>query len=82
MPFTKEATRVANGIGGINITMHTTGPSGAGGQVTYEVKVIYSDGTVVVRSGDLIPQLTPAQLSSLISFMDVMRTKAIAEFLP
>lgn len=82
MAFSEEPTRTPNAIGAIDIKIHTTGPSGAGGAVDYSVKIVFSDGSVVVRSGDLLPHLSQAQINGLISFMNDMRTKAESEFLP
>lgn len=46
----------------------------------FEVQVRYSNGEM--KTGDLVPHLTPAQITGLMDFVDDMRTKAEEEILP
>lgn len=48
----------------------------------YSVRVRFSDGSVEVRSGDLVPHLTQAQIDALLAFVADMWTKAEDEILP
>lgn len=52
----------------------------ATGQMTarYNVQVARSDGSIVVRSGDLVPNLTNAEINGLIALMNRLNTKAKA----
>jgi hypothetical protein len=83
MAFTKEAVRTANAIGDITVTLYSADPTGTEiDGASYSVQVKFDDGSVVVRSGNLVPHITQSQISGLLSFMAAMRTKAITEFLP
>lgn len=42
----------------------------------YNIQVIRSDGSIVVRSGNLVPHLTTAEVNGLITLMNRIRTKA------
>ena len=51
-------------------------------EVGYEVQVLQADGSIFrVATGDLVPHLTPQQISALQAFMASMRTLA-QELLP
>lgn len=83
MAFTKEATRVPQRIAAIEVTLYSPDPLGTESPgASYSVQVMYSTGEVRALTGDLVPHLTPAQITSLQSFMAAMRTKAVAEILP
>lgn len=83
MAFTKEPVRTPTAIADLEVTLFSpdplgTAPSGA----TFNVQVRYSTGEIRNLTGDLVPHLTPAQITSLQNFMAAMRTKAVAEILP
>lgn len=80
MAFTQEVSAVPTSIGGIEVRLFT-GATGAG-SVEYTVKIVRSDGSVVVRSGNLVPHITANQLTQLQSFMATLRGRAEDEFLP
>lgn len=81
MAFTKEPTRVPTAIGDMSVQMFT--PAGGGqGSSDFSIQVMYSDGTMQVKTGNLVPHLTQAQINQLQAFMDALRTKAISEILP
>lgn len=42
----------------------------------YNVQVARSDGSIAVRSGDLVPHLTTAEINGLIALMNRLNTKA------
>ena len=50
--------------------------------ITYNVQILFNDGSLQVKRGDLVPHITPAQISALQSFMASLRTQAENEFLP
>lgn len=79
MAFAQEQTRAAVAIQGISVELLALETSAA---ASYRVEILMSDGTVVVRTGDLLPHLTPARVTSLNTFMADLRTKAVDEFLP
>lgn len=83
MAFPLEPTRVPVSIRDISIDLFDPDPLGGEVQgITYTVQIIFDNGDLVVRTGNLIPQLTPAQITQLQTFLADMRTKAEAEFLP
>ncbi len=83
MAFPLEPTRVPIAVLDISIDLFDPAPLGSENQgVTYSAQIEFDNGEVAVRTGDLVPQLTPAEIAQLQSFMADMRTKATAEFLP
>jgi hypothetical protein len=83
MAFIQEPVRTATAIGDLFVTLYDADPtSGEVDGASYRVLVKFNDGSIVVRTGDLVPHLTQAQISSLLGFMAVLRQKAIDEFLP
>lgn len=83
MAFAREASRVPVAIADMEVRLFDPDPLGtetAG--AAYSVQIRMSDGSIVTRSGDLVPHISAAQRNSLLSFMQTLRTKAIAEFLP
>ncbi len=48
----------------------------------FTVQVEFNDGSLDPKKGDLVPHITPAQISALQAFMDSLRTQANDEFLP
>lgn len=83
MAFVKETSRTPNVIADISVELFDPAPGSVEiGAVTYSVQIIFSDGSVQVRSGNLIPHLSQAQINSLLAFMATIRLKATAEFLP
>ena len=47
----------------------------------YSVQVAMSDGTIKVRTGDLLPHITTAQRNALQNSMASLRTQATTEML-
>lgn len=83
MAFTKEPSRVPAAIAAISIQLYDPDPTGSEvASSSFSVQVVMSDGSLVVRTGDLAPHITVAQRNSLLTFMAAMRTKAVAEILP
>ncbi len=83
MAFPLEPTRIPVSIRDISIDLFDPDPLGGEVQaVRYSVQIEFDNGEVVVRTGNLVPQLTPTQITQLQTFLADMRTKAIAEFLP
>lgn len=83
MAFDPAASRTPNAIGDMEITLFTPGansPHQAG--ANYRLKVHYSDGSVVERSGNLVPHLTQQQINGLLAFMSDLRTQANNQILP
>jgi hypothetical protein len=82
MAFTKEVILTPVAIGEIRITMIDPMPNTNNPQeIRYQAQIVYSDTSTETRIGDLAPELTPAQINSLKSFIAAMRTKAVAEFI-
>lgn len=83
MAFVREPVKTPNAIGDIGIELFNPDPTGTGvAGATYSVQVRYSDGSLSVLTGNLVPHLTQAQINSLLAFTAAMRTKAVAEILP
>ncbi len=83
MAFERQAARVANAIGRVEI--HLLSPDPTGNEqpgAEYMVQVHYDNGERKVVRGNLVPHLSPAQINALLGFMDDMRQKAITEILP
>jgi len=81
MTFNKEDSKVPAAIGDISVVLTDysgTAPSTA----HFEVRVLEADGNMFgLINGDLVPHLTPAQISGLMDFMADMRAKAESEIL-
>ncbi len=83
MAFPLEPTRIPTAILDISIDLFDPDPLGEENQgVRYSVQIEFDNGEIAVRAGNLVPQLTPAQITQLQTFLADMRTKAAAEFLP
>ncbi len=83
MAFPLEPTRIPSSIRDISIDLFDPDPLGEEVQgVRYSVQVVFDNGEIGVRTGDLVPQLTAQQITDLQTFLAQMRTKAEAEFLP
>ncbi len=83
MAFPLEPTRIPVSIRDISIPLFDPDPLGEETQgVRYSVQVVFDNGEIGVRTGDLVPELTAQQIADLQAFMANMRTKAEAEFLP
>lgn len=83
MAFEREPTRIPQAIEDIEARLFDPNPAGSeerGAQ--YSVQIRFSDGSLRVREGDLVPHLTAAQISALQGFMATLRAKALAELLP
>ncbi len=48
----------------------------------FSVQVEFNDSSLEVKTGNLVPHITPTEISALQSFMDSLRTQANDEFLP
>lgn len=83
MAFTEEVSRTPTAIEDISIELFSPNPAGEGvAAASYSVQVRFSDSSIVVRTGDLVPHITTAQINALLGFMASLRTQAIAQFLP
>lgn len=83
MAFPTEATRTPTAIADISVELFSPDPTGSAvAGARYSVQIRMSDGSVVVRAGDLTPQLTQPQITQLLAFMATLRVKAADEFLP
>jgi hypothetical protein len=81
--FTPEPIRTPEAIEDISVNLFSPNPAGSeSAGATYSVQVRISDGSVVVRTGDLVPHITQGEISALLGFMASLRVKAVAEFLP
>lgn len=48
----------------------------------YEVQVEYSTGEIVIKSGNLVPHITTAQINALKAFLTSLRAQAVEQILP
>lgn len=83
MAFPKEAVRIPVAVSDISIQLYSPDPTGSEtARAEYSVQVRYSDNSVRVVAGDLVPHLSQAQINGLLNFVADMRTKANTEILP
>lgn len=74
--FTPEEPRVPAAIGDIAVIL-TDHDGSETDEVGYEVQILQSDGSMFrLATGDLVPHLTPQQITDLQSFMADMRVLA------
>ena len=50
-------------------------------RATFNVQIVMSDGSVVVRRGNLVPHTTTAQRNALVAFVQSLRAQAEAQLL-
>ena len=85
MPLPQAETRIPEAIEDISIVLTdyvATLDEVAHQTAHYNVQVKYSDGSIKVMLGNLVPHLTQAQIDGLMGFMDELRTKAESEIIP
>lgn len=83
MAFPKEAVRTPVSIADISIDLFDPDPTGTEAKAaSFTVQVRMSDGSTVVRTGNLLLHITTAQRNSLQNFMTNLRAQAVAESLP
>ena len=83
MAFITEQNMVPDSIGDISITITDYVNQVSADQIHYSVQILQADGSIFnVKVGNLVLHLTTGQISALIDFMAVLRTKAETEFLP
>lgn len=84
MPFLREITRTPAAIGQIRVTLITPDPRFVeeSPEANFLVEIVYADGTIERRGGNLLSHITPAQRNALQNFMNSLRTQAVAELLP
>lgn len=84
MAFELEVPRTAVRVGGMTVSLFTPDSAIVGGVAgaTYHVQVVFSDGSMELRSGDLVPEIAPQTVGDLLAFMADMRVLATAGFIP
>ena len=84
MPLPQAETRTPDTIEDISITLtdYIATDEPAKQTAEYSVQVRYSDGSIRVMTGNLVPHLTSSRITALKAFMDEIRTKAEEEILP
>ena len=83
MAFPTEPVRTPTAIADIEIRLYSPDPTGSEtARAEYSVQVRFSDNSVRVVAGDLVPHLSQAQINGLLNFVADMRTKANTEILP
>lgn len=50
--------------------------------IQYSVQVLMSDGSIKVKTGNLVPELTAIQITTQQTFMAELRALATAQFIP
>jgi len=92
MTFVKAQSKIPAAIGDISVVLIDceTAPLDADGnpqedlrqQVRFEVQVKDANGEIIqMMTGNLVPHLTPVQITELRSFLNAIRTKAETEIL-
>jgi len=79
MAFSRENTATPQSIRDISIQI--TDLVNGSKAATFSVQVLMSDGTMRVRTGDLVPHITTAQRDGLLNFIAALRTQAAGQIL-
>ncbi len=83
MAFPEIVVPTPTAIADIEVRLFSPDPTGTGTpSADYSVQVIYSDGSMRVLTGNLVPHLTQGQINSLLSFMASLRVQANDQILP
>jgi len=81
--WNKEAVRTPTTIGSMEIVLKDKDGQAANHSAQYNIDVYDQNGNFMKRmEGNLRPHLTSAQLTTIVSFLAAMRTKAEEEILP
>lgn len=81
MAFQPESAKTPTAIGDIKITLYY--PANSAKSADFVIRVHDQDGEPMsVRRGDLVPHLTPAQITQIQQFLDDMRAEAEDKILP
>ena len=86
MPFEKHVPRTAVAIGRIRMIFDDPGtvdnilnePPTA----QYEINVHFNDGSLKTVTGNLLPEMTPAQKTGATNLANAIRAEAVAKILP
>lgn len=83
MAFQQEPTRTPVSIGNLVVILKDTWDEvGQPYQSAhFDIRVELSDGSEVVRRGDLVPHITQQQRQALMDFMAALRLQAMGEVL-
>ena len=82
MAFPSQSSRVPTSIGTIQITLTDNDGTQGNSSALFQLTVLDADGAPMKTiSGDLTPQLTNGQKTTIWTFLQAMRTKAVAEVL-
>lgn len=84
MSFETEPTKTPESIGDIVVTLIDGFELESGDPIKsayFQVEIILSDGTKILRRGNLVPHITAAQRQGLIDFMESLRTQAESQIL-
>lgn len=82
MAFPKEQAIIPQSIADIEICLFYPDPTGteiAGAR--YSIQVKYSDESIQVKTGNLLPYITQQEQTALLNFMATLRERAIAEII-
>lgn len=85
MAFEREPQRTPTAIGNLVVILKdgvAREEEPAYKSAHFEIRVVMSDGTEVVKRGDLIPHITLQQRTGLIDFLNDLRAQAQNEILP
>jgi len=85
MAFIEAESRVPVSIGKVFIGLLNTPASGedpAEKSARYEVQVVYSNGDIVVKQGNLVPHLSQVYITGLQALLNDVITQAEEGFLP
>ena len=89
MPLPRAVSRIPESIADLSVVLtdYIENQASEGEPEVYktarfEVQVKYDNGEIKLIQGDLVPHLTSQQITGLLGFMSVLRTKAESEILP
>jgi len=81
MEFEREPTKIPESIDSVIVTLKDgfTEEGDPYQSAAFQVRVVMSDGSTIVRRGNLVLYLTPAQRQGLLNFMADLRAQAVAQ---
>ena len=85
MAFEQAISRTPVAIRDLSVVLVdyvATGEQPARQAARYEVQVEYDTGEIIVKQGDLVPHITPAQITALQAFIAALRMQAVTQILP
>lgn len=83
MAFERQPVRTPVRIGELQAFLTSADPLGSDADgAVYRFAIVFDDGSTDTRVGNLVPYLTPDQITALLAFMADLRGQAAQQVLP